>query len=256
MALLWIDAAKSNLQTATNSYAEIQRQLDRYNKVFETYSNANPETQMRAASVMRQALNEYNGLKAQQVENALKIFEAQQRVNYYRKNVPENLQTSQAPQVRVTLNNEPTFDVVKPAPTEEIAVVAMETPWELNNNVPTTNVEVNAIDTNQTMNVSTPVNTQKATINPTTPVWVTKIINAQTPQYPNTTLKPVDKPTYNISANAYGPGNVVSMPGTWRIVPVSAITTTKWRTQGSTLGSTLNKWVRKWATYLYNYLNR
>jgi hypothetical protein len=45
---------------ASDNYAKIQRELDRYNKIFETYANANPETQMRAASVMRQALNEYN----------------------------------------------------------------------------------------------------------------------------------------------------------------------------------------------------
>lgn len=255
MALQWIDVARSNLWKASNSYADIQRQLDRYNKVFETYANASPETQMRAASVMRQALDVYNGLKRQQEENSLKIYEAQQWVDYYRKNTPSNLQTPQVNQVKVTLNNEPTFDIVKPTPTEEIAVVSMETPWELNNNAPTTNVEVNAIDTSQTMNVPTPANIQRSTVNPTAPIWVTKIINAQTPQYPNTTLKPVDKTTYNISANAYGPGNVVSMPGTWRIVPVSTITASWWRQQSS-LGSTLNKWVRKWATYLYNYLNR
>jgi hypothetical protein len=55
-----IGMPKNNLQTAIDSYADIQKQLDRYNKVFETYVNASPETQMRAASVMRQALDEYN----------------------------------------------------------------------------------------------------------------------------------------------------------------------------------------------------
>ena len=67
MALLWwIDAARNNLNIASNSYADIQKQLDRYNKVFEAYSMASPETQIRAASVMRQAINEYNWLKKQQ----------------------------------------------------------------------------------------------------------------------------------------------------------------------------------------------
>lgn len=60
MPIQGIDTARENLKKASNSYADIQKQLDRYNKVFETYANASPETQMRAASVMRQALNEYN----------------------------------------------------------------------------------------------------------------------------------------------------------------------------------------------------
>ena len=89
MPIQGIDIARNNLANARNSYADIQRQLDRYNKVFETYANASPETQIRAASVMRQALNEYNGLKKQQVENALKIFEAQQWTDYYRNNTPQ-----------------------------------------------------------------------------------------------------------------------------------------------------------------------
>lgn len=256
MAMQWIDAARYNLSAATDSYAKIQRQLDRYNKAFETFSNASPATQIRAASVMRQAIDEYNGLKAQQVENALKIFEAQQWVNYYRENTPKNLQTVQANQTKVVADDEEIVNTTKPAPTEEIAVVTMETPWDLNNNTPTTNVEVNTIDTNQTMNVSTPANVQKSTVTPTTPVWVTKIINSQTPKYPNTTLKPVDTKTYSINTNVYGPGNVVSVPGTWSLVTLPTSTTNKWRTQNSNLGKTMNKWIRKWATYLYNYLNK
>ena len=86
MALQGIDAARNSLWKASNSYADIQRQLDRYNKVFEAYANASPETQIRAASVMRQALDEYNSLKRQQEENTLKIYEAQSWVDYYNNN--------------------------------------------------------------------------------------------------------------------------------------------------------------------------
>ena len=86
MPLLWINEARNNLSTASDNYAKIQRELDRYNKIFETYANANPETQMRAASVMRQALNEYNWLKRQQQENAVRIYEAQNWVDYYNNN--------------------------------------------------------------------------------------------------------------------------------------------------------------------------
>lgn len=52
---------------------------------------ASPETQIRAASVMRQAINEYNSLKAQQENNALRIYQAQNLVDYYN-NTPTEVQ--------------------------------------------------------------------------------------------------------------------------------------------------------------------
>lgn len=94
MALTWIDEARANLSMASNNYAKIQKELDKYNKLFQTYVKASPETQIRAASVMRQALNEYNSLKAQQEGNAIKMYEAQNWVNYYN-NVPTSGQATQ-----------------------------------------------------------------------------------------------------------------------------------------------------------------
>lgn len=254
--LWWIDAARDSLSSASRNYAAIQKQLDRYNKVFETYSNASPETQIRAASVMRQALNEYNGLKKQQEENALKIYEAQQWVTYYNRNSPQQIQTAQSTANQTKTTNDVMADIVRPAPVEEVAVVSMATPWTLNNNAPTTNVEVNTVDTNTTMNapVSAPVVQNK--INPTTPIGVTKIINSQTPKYPNTTISPTNTQTYSLNVNAYWPGNVATMPGTWWVVSLPTNNLTIKRSQWSSLWSTLNKYIRKRATYLYNYLNR
>lgn len=94
MALTWINEARANLSVASNNYAKIQKELDKYNKLFQTYVKASPETQIRAASVMRQALDEYNSLKAQQEGNAIKMYEAQNWVNYYN-NVPTSGQATQ-----------------------------------------------------------------------------------------------------------------------------------------------------------------
>lgn len=201
--LWWIDLARNNLSAANNSYAEIQKQLDRYNKVFDVYSKASPETQIRAASVMRQALNEYNGLKKQQEENALRIYEAQNWINYYNSN-PSNTIT----QTWLT----ETTPVSGVAPVETISIVTAATPGTLNNNVPATNIETNAIDTDTTMNVTTPVATVNQTYtNATTPVWVTRLINAQTPKYPNTSIRPANSP-YNYTWINYGAGSVAPSP--------------------------------------------
>lgn len=247
MALLWwIDAARNGLRAASNSYAEIQKQLNRYNKIFETYAIASPETQMRAASVMRQALDEYNGLKRQQEENTIRIYEFQNWVDYYNRNPQQavpiqqkaNLKTAQA-------------DVAQAAPTELIPIAATTTPWTLNNNTPTTDVEVNAIDTNSTMNVTSPAATVQNYINPTAPVWVTNIINSQTPKYPNTTISPVAQKTNNITWPNYWPGSVVPTPWTWGIARLN-----------TTAINTKRSWnrfypvARRILTGLYNYLRR
>ena len=227
MALpIWLETARNNLSVASNSYAEIQKQLDRYNRVFETYANASPETQIRAASVMRQALNEYLGLKRQQEENAVRIYEAQNWIDYYN-NSPAQTQPLEVYSVNNKLNQDTTSDFVRANPTEQIPVISTATPWTLNNNAPSTLVE-NAIDTNATMNATiNPIlaNAQAQNkINPTVPVWVTNIINSQSPKYPNTTIRPVDNktPTYTVTTNQYWPGNVATIQ-TWGNV------TTPWR---------------------------
>ena len=257
MALWWIDVARNNLLLASNSYADIQRQLDRYNKIFETYATASPETQMRAASVMRQALDEYNGLKKQQEQNALKIYEAQQWVNYYKKNDVSQMKPTSVHSLQSNMVENPIVEITRAMPTEEISVISTATPWELNNTTPTTNVEVNAIDTNRTANVSASTNIQKSAINPTAPVGTTKIINSQTPKYPNTTMGPVNTTTYNLNTTMYWPGSVATMPWTWSIVTIPNTSYSTWRkSNNSSLSKTLNKWIRKGGTYLYNYLTK
>lgn len=239
MALLWIDAAKSNLQTATNSYAEIQRQLDRYNKIFETYATANPETQMRAASVMRQALDEYNGLKKQQEENALKIYEAQQRVDYYKKDKTQTAQPTQNVKAQTSVTTQP-LEEPSVVPTEQVPVITTATPWTLNNNAPATNVEVNAIDTNKTMNVPTPIGTPKNTINPTAPI-------RNVPKYTNTTIGPVNnKSSTNINWSNYWPGSIIPNPGTWWIAWMNSLPTITYRNNSNNWINTLKRWWNKY----------
>ena len=254
MALLWwIDAARNNLNIASNSYADIQKQLDRYNKVFEAYSMASPETQIRAASVMRQAINEYNWLKKQQEENALKIFEAQSWVDYYNKN-----KVVQTPQLQPQQNIvEAQTDLVRAVPTETIAILNSGTPWTLNNNTPTTNAEVNAIDTNKTMNVpaSTTTNTQ-STVNPTMPVWVSNIIKSQTPTYPNTTISPTSNATVGWNKVTWTPnywaGSVVWMPWATSVPRLNTNNSTLWKR----IENKIVPVVRRVLNGVYNYLSR
>lgn len=213
MPIQGIDTARENLRKASNSYADIQRQLDRYNKVFETYANASPETQMRAASVMRQALNEYNWLKKQQQDNTIKIYEAQNWIKYYNNNnQPVTVEPTQLHAIAPNQVQYPIEDMTMARPAQQSPIISTSTPWTLNNNTPTTSAEFNAVDTNQTMNVSNPVFTNlnnQSTVKPTTPVWVTRIINSQTPQYSNTTIWPVPV-TYKPTAT-YWPGTNVGI---------------------------------------------
>lgn len=253
MPLQGIDAARNSLWKASNNYADIQKQLDRYNKVFETYANASPETQIRAASVMRQALNEYNGLKRQQEENALRIFEAQSWVDYYNKN--KVVQTSQLqPQQNIV---EAQTDLVRAVPTETIAILNSGTPWALNNNTPSTNAEVNAIDTNNTMNVpaSTTSNTQ-STVNPTIPVGVSNIIKSQTPTYPSTTISPTSNATVGWNKVTWTPnywaGSVVWTPWTTTAPRLNTNTSSLWKRVENRIVPV----VRKVLNGVYNYLTR
>lgn len=256
MALWWIDVARNNLLLASNSYADIQKQLDRYNKIFETYATASPETQMRAASVMRQALDEYNGLKKQQEQNALKIYEAQQWVNYYKKNDVSQMKPTSVHSLQSNMVESPIVEITRAMPTEEIPVISTATPWDLNNNTPTTNVEVNAIDTNRTANVSASTNIQKSAVNPTAPVGVTKILASQTPKYQNTTIWPANTNKYTINTTMYWPGSVATMPWTWSMITIPN-TTSSWRKNNSSnMSKTLNNWIRQWAKFVYNYLKK
>lgn len=224
MPIQWIDAARDNLYKAANKYADIQREIDKYNKVFETYSQASPETQMRAASVMRQAINEYNWLKKQQEENAIKIYEAQQRVNYYKENTPGIVQPKEYNSVWENVSPEIIIEWVPASPTETIPVMNVATPWILNNSAPAV-TRANTIDTNTTMDVPNVVSFPNNTINPTAPVWAMNYNTSLTPQYPNTTIGPVNTKTSTPQttnwANYYWQGNVATYNWTWGVASMS-----------------------------------
>lgn len=76
-----INAARVELDIANDNYAATQARLDRYQRIFESYANASPETQARAASLMRTALDDYNNLRAQQYANEDRIAVAQNAFN-------------------------------------------------------------------------------------------------------------------------------------------------------------------------------
>lgn len=248
MALLrWLDIARNNLATASNSYAEVQRQLDKYNKVFDTYSKASPETQLRAASVMKQALNEYNSLKKQQEENTLRIYEAQSWINYYNRNGSQTSVETQniQPTQKVALDNNAIE--TQTTATNEIPVIVTPTPGVLNNNSNATLVEADAIDTMNTVNLPTNQIIANAarqnTIQPTTPIWVTNYINSQTPKYPNTTIWPVSntQSKYNFTWSTYWPWSVATIWSWNNIIATPSSTGRKWQPLLSTIRSFLKK---------------
>lgn len=214
----WIESARNALAVANNSYAEIQKQLDRYNKVFDVFSKASPETQIRAASVMRQALNEYNWLKKQQEKNALRIYEAQNWVDYYNRN-PHAVPTAEVSPTSGPISQQQVVPINNYQPIQAV-------PWTSNNNVPVE--ESNAIDTNFTMNATVPDTVINQTYNsPYVPAWVRNYIDAMTPKYPNTSLSPVTRKTtspYTVKWTNYWPGTVATIPSP------NVTTTTPWTT--------------------------
>ena len=244
MALLWINEARNSLSAASKNYAKIQSELDKYNKIFEVYSRANPETQQRAASVMRQAMYEYNWLKKQQEENSIRIFQAQQYINSYNKEngaqvtqqVQPNTSSSTATDWQIT--NAPS------APLEEtIPVVDVATPWVINNNTPTLEVSESA---------PVVVNTQSS--NAPSKIWMTNYYQA--PKNLNIRTNTVTKNNWsNITRSNYWPGSVAPMPWTWNMATLNVTpiyNTNRW----SNLWNTLNDYLRKWARYIYRMLRK
>lgn len=220
MAFTWINEARNNLSIASNNYAKVQKELDKYNKIFQAYSLASPETQIRAASVLRQAINEYNSLKAQQTDNALKIYEAQNWVNYYN-SMPAETQVEvtvdQAkPASPELINNLPQVNIDTWTYEEEPAV--QETPV-LNTTMP---------GSSNVVNVAT-VQNNEATLTPETQavinraraiLWGWNKVKNYLPAYKpkqvttqqSTTIKPATTQwTRNISINRSGPGNVAGI---------------------------------------------
>lgn len=241
MALTWIDEARANLSVASNNYIKIQRELDKYNKIFEVYSRASPETQQRAASVMRQAMDEYNGLKKQQEENSTRIFQARQRIDYYNRNNTQTVQANQDIKQPKMLDN--WWTILPSAPVEEtIPVVNTSTPWVINDNTPSTNVEV--IE-------STPINNQVS--NSPATVWMVNYYQAPKNINVNTNVSRSNR--NNAIRSNYWPGSIAPMPWTWWLATLNTTpiySTNRW----NSLGNTINNYLRNWAKYIYRYLRK
>lgn len=224
MALTWINEARNNLSVASNNYAKLQREIDKYNKLFQAYALASPETQMRAASVMKQAINEYNGLKAQQEDSALRIYEAQNWVNYYN-NMPSEVQVNPVvnqakPISPELLNNLPQVNI--DTWTYEETPAVQETPV-LDTTVPGSsaiaNVPVQA--TNEpvlTPEAQAKINNARAILWGNNKVrnyastYKPTAAQTQTPKYQSTTIKPATTQwARNISINRSWAWNVAGI---------------------------------------------
>ena len=243
MALTWIDEARANLSVASNNYIKIQRELDKYNKIFEVYSRASPETQQRAASVMRQAMDEYNGLKKQQEENSTKIFQARQWIDYYNKNNTQTVQQEQTEVLQPKMLEEQMIS--KPsAPEEEIIpVINTTTPWVINNNTPSVNVEVVE---------STPINNQA----PSSPATVWMVNYYQTPKSINMNTNVSRSNRNNAIRSNYWPGSIAPMPWIWWLATLNTTPIYNKNRSGSSLANTINNYIRNWAKYIYRYLRK
>ena len=78
-----INAAQMELDIANDNYAQLADRYNKYKRLFETYANATPEQQARAAGVMRQAIDEYNQIRLNMYTAEDRIAQAQNRVNNY-----------------------------------------------------------------------------------------------------------------------------------------------------------------------------
>lgn len=69
-----INKANVELWIANDNYAALADRYNRYNRIFEYYKDASPETQRKAEWLMEQALADYDQLK-------LKMYAAEDRIN-------------------------------------------------------------------------------------------------------------------------------------------------------------------------------
>jgi len=218
MALTWINEARANLSVASNNYAKIQRELDKYNKLFQTYAFASPETQIRAASVMRQALNEYNSLKAQQEDNAIRLYTAQNWVNYY-SNIPNDVPSvGDVSTTGQELNITPWVEIDSGTYQQEPIIqneVVSDSPAPISN---TANLQNAANDIALNATNETPVGRYLANLSnqnrvwyQSTPVSAQNIVSSKISKFPNTTLNQnTSSWTNTIRANPYGQWNIAS----------------------------------------------
>ena len=89
-----LNAAQVELDIANDNYAQLADRYNKYKKLFETYANATPEQQARAAGVMRQAIDEYNQIRLNMYTAEDRIAQAQNRVNNYNSIISQPVQST------------------------------------------------------------------------------------------------------------------------------------------------------------------
>lgn len=148
-----LNAAQVELDIANDNYAQLADRYNKYKKLFETYANATPEQQARAAGVMRQAIDEYNQIRLNMYTAEDRIQQAQNRVNNYN-----------------SIINQPAQPQVQRVQRRPITPTQTPTPTTAQNNTtyiaPTQRVINSNYVPNQNMLRINWVNTQQATISP------------------------------------------------------------------------------------------
>lgn len=148
-----LNAAQVELDIANDNYAQLADRYNKYKRLFETYANATPEQQARAAGVMRQAIDEYNQIRLNMYTAEDRIAQAQNRVNNYNSIINQPVQ----PQVqRVQRRSITPAQTVAPTTAQNNTTYVTPTQRVINSNyIP-----------NQNMLRINWVNTQQATISP------------------------------------------------------------------------------------------
>lgn len=161
-----LNAAQVELDIANDNYAQLADRYNKYQKLFQTYANATPEQQARAAGVMRQAIDEYNQIRLNMYTAEDRIAQAQNRVNNYNSIInqptqPQVQRVQRRPATPTTVQNNTTYVT----PTQRVVG---------SNYVP-----------NQNMLRINWVNTQQATISPapTVPYEIQNVRNLRWNDY-------------------------------------------------------------------------
>lgn len=167
-----LNAAQVELDIANDNYAQLADRYNKYKRLFETYANATPEQQARAAGVMRQAIDEYNQIRLNMYTAEDRIQQAQNRVNNYN-----------------SIINQPVQPQVQRVQRRPITPTQTPTPTTAQNNTtyiaPTQRVINSNYVPNQNMLRINWVNTQQATISPapTVPYEIQNVRNLRWNDY-------------------------------------------------------------------------
>lgn len=167
-----LNAAQVELDIANDNYAQLADRYNKYKRLFETYANATPEQQARAAGVMRQAIDEYNQIRLNMYTAEDRIQQAQNRVNNYN-----------------SIINQPVQPQVQRVQRRPITPTQTPTPTTAQNNTtyiaPTQRVTNSNYIPNQNMLRINWINTQQATISPapTVPYEIQNVRNLRWNDY-------------------------------------------------------------------------